>query len=93
MRIDVRDGWQTSYIDLVVIDADTGFKIASVVACDDEEGWVIVHKHHDCSPRPMVDEITGEFVLAKLYRPIRIIRKDSIPADQRIGVVCPAMVY
>ena len=93
MRIDVRDRGTVPYEGLVVIDADTGFKISSVVACDDEESWVIVHKYLDHSLRPMIDPVTGEFILSKLYRPIRIMRKDAIPVERRVGVVILSMVY
>lgn len=93
MRIDVRETGSEPYEDVyVVIDADSGFMIAWTVACDDEEGWVIVHKCDQCGNK-FRDPDTDDFLLVKLNRPIRIVRKADIPNTQRIGVVNLGMVY
>lgn len=93
MRVDVRKTGSAPYIGLVVIDADTGFQIGNVVACDDEEGWVIVHKYQQPEIKPIVDKVTDEFTLEKVYRPIRVVEKSSIPKEQRVGVIILRMWY
>jgi hypothetical protein len=98
VRIDVRETGSEPYEGLVVIDAATGFKIAWVIACDDEEGWVIVGRMNeevggDAVASRDIDTETGHSKLIRFDRPIKVREKADMTKEEKVGVVNLGLAY
>jgi hypothetical protein len=96
VRIDVRETGSEPYEGLVVIDAATGWKIAWVVACDDEEGWVIVNRMNEengALASRDIDPGTGHSKMLRFERAIKIRKKSEMTKEEKVGVIALGLAY